>query len=248
MARPLLIVGPLADLLLKAAVQLGLFDEAKHPRQGKGSAKGGQFAPKGQRAAPAPAPAPEPTRDDTRSVEDYLEEARLSTASGGEGGPETRQEMQDILKEQQEGIASQIRMEVAQLQPIARVSDTALVFGVRPRNGILFSTPAGTWVFAKARCPTKAQVDRWYAMEATRQALGQAEGELNFGTYQTPNTVIGNYRVVEHGQALREQGLLNREEDAHLTRLEDFWAEHPELDRDRNTGVWMRGGRLRVEL
>ena len=144
MARPLLIVGPLADLLLKAAVQLGLFDEAKHPRQGKGSAKGGQFAPKGQRTAPAPAPAPEPTRDDTRSVEDYLEEARLSTASGGEGGPETRQEMQDILKEQQEGIASQIRMEVAQLQPIARVSDTALVFGVRPRNGILFSTPAGT--------------------------------------------------------------------------------------------------------
>jgi len=52
--RPLLIIGSMREGLLKAARQMGLFEEAKHPRRAKGSGKGGQFAPKGT-AAPVSA-------------------------------------------------------------------------------------------------------------------------------------------------------------------------------------------------
>lgn len=43
--RPLL----LPEGLRKAAQQMGLFEEAKHPRHSEGSSKGGQFAAKGKR-------------------------------------------------------------------------------------------------------------------------------------------------------------------------------------------------------
>jgi hypothetical protein len=52
--------------------------------------------------------------------------------------------------------------------------------------------------------------------------------------------------VVEEGRYFREQGLLSPEEDQHLHELEQFWASHPDLDRERGWGVYRESGKIEL--
>jgi len=136
-----------------------------------------------------------------------------------------------------------IRDEVMALQPLGRVSDLSLVMGYGGKGVVRAVASLGTLAFAKTRLPTEVQLRRWAELHA------QAEAELttwNFYTgssangAHTPNTVIGNFRVVEHLRRLNAEGLLSTQERRTLAVLENFWAEHP----SEETGCWGDGYKI----
>ncbi len=142
-------------------------------------------------------------------------------------------------------LQSQIRTEAHAFKPIGIASEFSLVMGARPKRGVLVSLPTGgTYVFAKARCPSAADSERWQKLYDEAKVLDAEAIDLGFSII-APGRTIGNRRVMSRGIALRDRDLLDDEELAFLAKLEAFWVTQGDDDK-RVIGVVGDDGEIRV--
>jgi hypothetical protein len=181
----------------------------------------------------------------------YVEAARVKPLSEffGPAKVETGRRMK-IAREFQEradAITTRIYTEIYSFKPLGRMTEFGEALGGEPSRGKAVTTPLGTFVFAKNRVPDSQTTERWRIQHAESQRLNQASARYTVISFKPqPNTVTGNFRVVEEGRYFREQGLLSPEEDQHLHELEQFWASHPDLDRERGWGVYRESGKIEL--
>jgi hypothetical protein len=150
------------------------------------------------------------------------------------------------FQERADAITTRIYTEIYSFKPLGRMTELGEALGGEPSRGKAVTTPLGTFVFAKNRVPDSQTTERWRIQHAESERLNKASARYTVISFKPqPNTVTGNFRVVEEGRYFREQGLLSPEEDQHLRELEQFWASHPDLDREKGWGVYREG---KIEL
>lgn len=152
--------------------------------------------------------------------------------------PEKRAEIVARLRSAADEIDRKTITEIRSFRPLGVMSEFGAAMGGEPRKGVRIDTLMGATVFDEKRVPSKERVDRWDAEHKMAERIRGLEVEYAFALDARPNTVTGNYRVVEHAQRLKAQGFLTPEEEKVLNALEKYWQEHPELDRQKGYGVW----------
>ena len=163
-------------------------------------------------------------------------------------GAKKRRRLAQDFGERASKIDRQIYSEIRSYKPMGRMSEMAEVMGLEPKRGEAIVTPLGTYVFAKARVPSKDVVKRWETSSQEAKNLRTKEADYASVNLQgKPNTWTGNFRVVEHGRKLRAEGLLSKEEERKLKRLEAFWKQHPEMDKTRGGGFWRENLKIEPE-
>lgn len=151
---------------------------------------------------------------------------------------EKRKKIGEGLKALADGIDRSVYTAIKDFRPLGIMSEIGMLMGAQPRKGVRIDTPFGAYVFDNKRVPSKEMVDSWYAQHKEADTINTLAVEYAFGLEAIPNTVTGNFRVVEHARRLRAQGLLTPEEEKVLGALERYWEAHPELDRKEGYGVW----------
>jgi hypothetical protein len=183
----------------------------------------------------------------------YVEAARVKPLTAflapptAETGADQRLKMAKELQEKAYKINTKIFAEIYSFKPLGRMTELGEALGAEPPKGKAVITPLGTYVFAKNRVPDNQAVEKWRIQHAESERLSQASARYSSVFLEPrPNTVTGNFRVVEEGRFFREKGLLSPEEEQHLTQLEQFWASHPDLDREKGWGVYREGGKIEL--
>lgn len=159
---------------------------------------------------------------------------------------EKRTEIVARLKHEADDITRKMFTEIQSFRPLGVMSEFSQAMGAQPRKGVRIDTPIGATIFDEKRVPSKERVERWYAEHKEAERIRTLIPEYAFSLEPRPNTVTGNYRVVEHAQRLKAQGLLTPDEEKILEALEKYWQEHPEFDRQKGYGVWGYGLDLMV--
>lgn len=144
-------------------------------------------------------------------------------------GKQEREKIRKELNHKAFELSRSIGDEVMSYRPIGRQSDVAVAIGLKPKRGVAISTPAGDYVFAKARIPSKETVKKWFTISEEVNKLRDKAIRCDFFICG-PNTTIGNIRVLEHGKELASESLLSKDELDFVRRLEDFWTKYPEAD------------------
>ncbi len=156
--------------------------------------------------------------------------------------PEKRAEIVARLKHKADEITRKMFTEIQSFRPRGVLSEFAQVMATagmtQPKKGVRIDTPIGATIFDEKRVPSKERVDRWDVEHKQAEIIRGIVPEYAFALDARPNTVTGNYRVVEHAQRLKAQGLLMPEEEKVLEALLKYWQDHPELDREKGYGVW----------
>jgi hypothetical protein len=152
--------------------------------------------------------------------------------------PQKRSEIVTRLKSSSDEIDRKIITEIRSFRPLGTLSEFGAAMGAEPRKGMRIDTLMGATIFDEKRVPAKERVDRWEAEHKEAERIRGLIPEYAFGLDARPNTVTGNFRIVEHARRLKEQGLLSQEEERILNALEKYWQEHPEFDREKGYGVW----------
>lgn len=182
----------------------------------------------------------------------YVEAARVKPlteflAPTPETGADRRLKMAKELQEQADKINTKIFAEIYSFKPLGRMTELGEALGAEPPKGKAVTTPLGTFVFAKNRMPDNQSVEKWHIQHAESERLSKASARYTSVFLKPrPNTVTGNFRVVEEGRFFREKGLLSPEEEQHLAQLEQFWASNPDLDREKGWGVYREGGKIEL--
>ncbi len=151
---------------------------------------------------------------------------------------EKRKKIGEELKALADGIDRNVYTAIRDFRPLGIMSEIGMLMGAQPRKGVRVDTPFGAYVFDDKRVPSKEMVDSWYAQHKEAETIHTLAVEYAFGLEAHPNTVTGNFRVVEHARRLRALWMLSLEEEQILNALEKYWQEHPELDRQKGYGIW----------
>lgn len=152
--------------------------------------------------------------------------------------PEKRDEIRRGLTALADSIDRSAITELRNFRPLGMMSEFGAAMGAEPRKGVRIDTPYGPYVFDEKRIPSNERVDSWYAQHKEAGGIRTLAVEYGFGLGASPNTVTGNFRVVERGRRFKEQGMLSPEEEQILNALEKYWQEHPEFDRQKGYGIW----------
>jgi hypothetical protein len=164
-----------------------------------------------------------------------------------ETGADKRVKLAKDFQERADAITNRILSEIYHFKPLGRITELGEALGAEPPKGKAITTPLGTFVFAKNRAPDNQTLEKWRIQYAESERLSKASARyISVFLTPRPNTVTGNFRVVEEGRYFREQGLLSPEEEQHLRNLEQFWASHPELDREKGWGVYRESGKIEL--
>lgn len=180
----------------------------------------------------------------------YVEAARVKPLTeflAPETGADRRLRLANELQEKADKITTSIFAEIYSFKPLGRMTGLGEAMGAEPPKGKAVTTPLGTFVFAKNRMPDIPTIEKWRVQHAESERLNKASSRYTTVFLKPqPNTVTGNFRVVEEGRYFREQGLLSPEEDQHLRELEQFWISHPDLDREKGWGVYRESGKIEL--
>ncbi len=168
------------------------------------------------------------------SVTQIIEEVKKKPISA----PEKRDEIRRGLTALADSIDRIAITELRNFRPLGMMSEFGVAMGAEPRKGVKIDTPYGPYVFDEKRIPSNERVDNWFAQHKEAEGIRTLAAEYGFGLGANPNTVTGNFRVVERGRRFKEQGMLSPEEERILNALEKYWQEHPELDRQKGYGIW----------
>ncbi len=152
--------------------------------------------------------------------------------------PQKREEIVARLRSLSGDIDRKIITEIRSFRPLGTLSEFGAAMGAEARKGVRIDTLIGATIFDEKRVPSKERVDRWDAEHKEAERIYRLIPEYAFGIEARPNTVTGNFRVVEHARRLKNQGLLSKEEELTLNALEKYWKEHPEFDREKGYGIW----------
>ena len=134
------------------------------------------------------------------------------------------------LREEASLITHEIKKEIGSYCPIGRMSEMGIILGLKPKKGEVRSTPAGDIVFAKARTPSKETISEWKKKDEEAGKLLEKEARMVNFFICAPNTTIGNQRVLEIGDWLKNQNLLEPDEQEYLQKLKQFWISHSDAD------------------
>lgn len=134
--------------------------------------------------------------------------------------------MQANLRQEADQKAGQIRVEIGEYCPLGKMSDLALVMGIKPKRGVTRATPLGTIIFRTDNVPPLDTVQRWFDMDKEVKEMRKREAELGWFVCDV-GTTIGNRHYMERGEELDRMGLLEPEEKAFLQQLQKFWGQHP---------------------
>lgn len=183
----------------------------------------------------------------------YVEAARVKPLSEffgpakAETGADRRMKIAKEFQDRADAITTKIYAEIYSFKPLGRMTELGEALGGEPSKGKAVTTPLGTFVFAKNRVPDSQAIERWRIQHAESERLSKGSARYSVISFKPqPNTVTGNFRVVEEGRYFREQGLLSPEEDQHLRELEQFWASHLDLDREKGWGVYRESGKIEL--
>jgi hypothetical protein len=149
-----------------------------------------------------------------------------------------REEIVARLRSLSGDIDRKIITEIRSFRPLGTMSELGAAMGGEPNKGVRIDTLMGATIFDEKRVPSKERIARWDAEHKEAERIHELIPEYAFGIEARPNTVTGNFRVVEHARRLKNQGLLSQEEELTLNSLEKYWQEHPELDREKGYGIW----------
>jgi len=183
----------------------------------------------------------------------YVEAARVKPLTEFLGPPKVetgadqRLKIAKELQEKADKIVTAIFAGIYSFKPLGRMTELGEALGAEPPKGKAVITPLGTYVFAKNRVPDNQTVEKWRIQHMESERLSKAGVRYSSVFLKPrPNTVTGNFRVVEEGRFFREKGLLSPEEDQYLAQLEQFWSSHPDLDREKGWGVYKEGGKVEL--
>jgi hypothetical protein len=149
-----------------------------------------------------------------------------------------REEIVALLRSLSGDIDRKIITEIRSFRPLGTLPELGAAIGAEARKGVRIDTLMGATIFDEKRVPSKERVARWDAEHKEAERIQGLIPEYAFGIEARPNTVTGNFRVVEHARRLKNHGLLSQEEELTLNALEKYWKEHPGLDREKGYGIW----------
>lgn len=149
-----------------------------------------------------------------------------------------RMEIQKHLQQQADEIDQVISKEIGSYKPLGRLSELAQAIHIEPKKGINMNTPFGEMVFAKSRYPSTEIIALWEKQHAQAEELRDEALKYSFSIEPHPHITTGNYKVVEQGEWLQKQGLLTPKEEEAFNKLKQFWEQHPELDKQKDVGMW----------
>lgn len=161
-------------------------------------------------------------------------------------GKEKRLQKQKELRDKADSLKSEVYQEIMAYKPMGKMGEFAEVMGGLLKRGVAYGTPIGTMVFAKNRAPTSEQLKSWEKRFNDASELKALDLEWSISDNPIINHTIGNYRVVEQGKKLFQEGLLDDSEIKTFKIMEKFWDDHSELDKDKDSGCWEENMNLRV--
>ena len=154
---------------------------------------------------------------------------------------QARNQLREDLRRQQYAYQAQAWAMIAAHGPLGTLSDMGCLLA-EPKQGQRFAMIHGaTYVFPSRCVPPVSEIRDIEQLYAKADDIARHVPDFIFALTK-PGRIIGNRRVMEHGQWLRCRNLLDDDELAQLLIMERFWTEHPSAQ----TGIVQENGTISV--